>query len=144
MDTWLPKWNWSGKLNRKVMQISLCQFHAFKHCKLQQLKNKPRLLKTQVIEKRMVWGCFDFWTYLSDRRFNLLSSQNVERWGISIPSRNYLLRVVHLMLLERVHLPLGFTSVHCLSLLPPSSHQSRSSVDLLGAFVYLRAKLPIS
>lgn len=67
---------------QKVVQISLCQLHTFKHCKLQQFKKKPRLLKTQVIEKRtMIWVYFGFWTCLSERQFNVLSSQNVERLG---------------------------------------------------------------
>lgn len=58
VDTWLPKWNPRGKFNSKMLYISLCQFHAFKYCKLLQFKKELRLLKMQVINKRVIWGYF--------------------------------------------------------------------------------------
>lgn len=63
-----------------MVQISLCQFLTFRHCKLQQFEKKPRLLKTQVIKNDLGLVRF-FWTCLSERQFNVFSSQNVERLG---------------------------------------------------------------
>lgn len=69
--------------------------------------------------------------------FSVLRMQ--KDWGILISSRNCLPQ-----LLVGVHLLLGFTSAHCLPLLPSSSNQSRSPVVLMALFVHSRAQLLIS
>lgn len=95
------------------MQISLCQFHAFKHCKWQQFKKQAKLLKMQVIKVLLRVGLI-FWTFLSERQFNILSSWNVER----LEDFNALQELTACpSCLKFINLA-SHLHIHCLSLLP--------------------------